>query len=150
LSGVALSTDIKKVADVDADLDSALLDGRAPLVAQGMQITPAGNNRFKKMDTAVCYVEVYEPMLRAAGPVPPSPAGVTVQVRLIDAKTGEPRTDSGAMDVSKLAKPGNPVIPVAFRLQVEALPAGSYIAEIKAADSKQHTIARKVPFEVVE
>ena len=47
------------------DLDAELLDGRAPLVALGMQITPGGSNRFKKADTAVCYLEVYEPLLRA-------------------------------------------------------------------------------------
>ncbi|MGA2039087.1 MAG: VWA domain-containing protein [Bryobacteraceae bacterium] len=159
LSGVALSTDVHKVSEVDSDMDAALLDGRAPLVAQGMQITPGGSNHFKKSDNAVCYLEVYEPLLRGkeaadqaggvakpAGPLPQ----VTVQVRLLDAKTGEAKTDSGAMDVTKLAKLGEPVIPVAFRLKVEELAAGSYVAEIRAADATRRVVARKIPFEVVE
>ncbi|MFY9726444.1 MAG: VWA domain-containing protein [Bryobacteraceae bacterium] len=161
LSGIALSTDVHKVSDADTDLDAELLDGRAPLVALGMQITPGGSNRFKKADTAVCYLEVYEPLLRAGeAPGQPAAAGdeaakpaasatsLTVEFRLLDAKTGDTKSDSGAMDISKLAKPGNPVIPVAFRLKVEDLVAGSYIAEVLAEDATHRIVARKVPFEV--
>jgi VWFA-related protein len=160
LSGVAFSTEFRKVSELDSDMDADLLDGRAPLVAQGMQITPGGSNRFKKADTAVCYVEIYEPLLRSpeasdsatgGGAAKPAPAtGVTVEVRLLDARTGDPKTDTGAMDITKFVKPGNPVIPVAFRLKVEDLAAGSYIAEIRAADATHRIVARKVPFEVVE
>jgi hypothetical protein len=164
LSGIALSSDLRRVSEVETDLDAELLDGRAPLVAQGMQITPGGSNRFKKADTAVCYLEVYEPLLRSAegaeptaaaqgsdGAKPAAPStGVSVEIRLLDAKTGEPKTDSGAMDITKLVKPGSPVIPVAFRLKVEDLPAGSYIAEFLAADSTHRKVARKIPFEVVD
>jgi hypothetical protein len=161
LSSIALSTDVHKVSDADTDLDGELLDGRAPLVALGMQITPGGSNRFKKADTAVCYLEVYEPLLRTAeapgqpaaagdGTAKPSATELTVEIRLLDANTGQPKSDSGAMDISKLAKPGNPVIPVAFRLKVEDLAAGSYIAEVLAGDATHRIVARKVPFEVVE
>lgn len=164
LSGVALSTNFHKVSEVDTDLDAQLLDGRAPLVALGMQFTPGGNNRFKKTDSAVCYMEVYEPLLRsaeapdqaaaatggdAAKPAAP-PTTVTIEIRLLEAKTGDPKTDSGAMDITKFAKPGNPVIPLAFRLPFEGLAAGSYIAEFRAADATHRVVARKVPFEVVE
>jgi len=68
---------------------------------------------------------------KPAGPLPQ----VTVQVRLLDAKTGDPKTDTGAIDITKLAKPGNPVIPVAFRLKVDELAVGSYFAEIRAVDA---------------
>jgi len=164
ISGVALSTDFHKVSEVDTDLDAELLDGRAPLVALGMQITPGGSSRFKKTDSAVCYMEVYEPLLRSAEtPAPAAPAaggeaakpaapaaGVTIEIRLLDAKTGDLKSSSGAMGLSRFAKPGNPVIPLAFRLPVEGLAAGSYIAEFRAADATHHMVARKVPFDVVE
>lgn len=159
LSGIALSTEFRKVSEVDTEMDADLLDGRAPLVAEGMQITPAGGNHFKKSDNAVCYLEVYEPLLRTeapnqAGGEAAKPAvsatPVTVEIRLLDAKTGDPKSDSGAMDVSKFAKPGNPVIPVAFRLPVQTLAAGNYVAEIRAADATHRIVARKIPFEVVE
>ncbi|MGA2275405.1 MAG: VWA domain-containing protein [Bryobacteraceae bacterium] len=161
LSGVAFSTDFRKVSESEPDLDAELLDGRAPLVAQGMQITPGGSNHFKKSDTAVCYLEVYEPLLRSteapeqaasgSGAAKPAAAttAVTVRVRLLDAKTSDPKVDSGVMDVTRYAKHGDSVIPVAFRLKVEALAAGSYIAEIRAADTRR-IVTRSVPFEVVE
>ena len=164
LSGVALSTDFRKVAEVDTDLDAQLLDGRAPLVALGMQFTPGGSSRFKRTDSAVCYMEVYEPLLRsaeapdqaaaAAGGDTAKPAApvtkVSIEIRLLEAKAGAPKSDSGAMDITKFAKPGNPVIPVAFRLPVEGLPAGSYVAEFRAADATNRIVARKIPFEIVE
>jgi VWFA-related protein len=163
ISGVALSTDFRKVSESDTDMDAALLDGRAPLVALGMQITPGGTNRFKKSDNAVCYMEVYEPLLRSGEPAPDAPApagdaakpaapatGVTIEIRLLDAKTGDQKSNSGAMEISKYAKPGNPVIPVAFRLPVQGLPPGSYIAEFRAADITHKPVSRKVPFDVVE
>jgi len=164
ISGVALSTDYRKVNEADTDLDSQLLEGRAPLVALGLQFTPGGNNRFKRTDSAVCYMEVYEPLRRSAEapdqaaataggdtakPAAP-PSTVTIEIRLLEAKTGIPKSDSGAMDITKFAKPGNSMIPVAFRLPVEGLAAGSYIAEFRAADATNRVVARKVPFEVVE
>ena len=162
LSGIALSTDFRKVSEADSDMDAALLDGRAPLVAQGVQITPGGSNHFKKSDNAVCYMEVYEPLLRsteasaqaaegsgAAKPAAPA-TGVTVQVRVLDAKTGDLKADSGALDVTKFAKPGDSIIPLAFHLKIDELVAGSYIAEIRAADTTRRIVARKVPFDVVE
>ncbi len=157
ISGIALSTDFHQISGVDSDMDAALLDGRAPLVAQGTQITPGGSNRFKKADTALCYLEVYEPLLRAteasdqAAAAKPAPAAnVTIQIRMLDAKTGKPKTDTGPLDISKFVKPGDPVIPVAFRLKVDELEAGSYIAEIRAADVTHRVVARKIPFEVLE
>ena len=156
LSGVALSRDFHKVAEVQRDLDAELLDGRAPLVAEGVQITPGGSNRFKKQDTAICYMEVYEPLLTSAAVKEGATAGgpplspLTIEIRLLDAKSGEAKSDSGPMDISKLAKAGNPVVPVAFRLPVEMLNPGSYLAEFRAGDPTHRVVARKIPFEVVE
>ena len=159
LSGVALSTEYRKISETDTEMDAELLDGRAPLVALGLQITPGGTNRFKKTDNAVCYMEVYEPMLRSAdggqaagGDAAKAPAAskVTIEIRLLDGKSGAEKSDSGAMDLGKFVKPGNPVIPVAFRLPVQGLAPGSYVAEFRAADATSRVVARKVPFEVVE
>jgi len=157
ISGVALSTSYHPASRVDTDLDAELLDGRAPLVASGTEITPGGTNRFKKTDKAVCYLEIYEPALGAAAGASPdaaqpaaAPAGVSVEVRLLDAKTGDQKSDSGAMDVARFVKPGNPTIPVALRLPIDGLAPGTYLAEFKAADMTHRTVARKIPFEVVE
>jgi len=147
LSGIALGTALRQATGADAKPEAGLPGGRMPLEAQGMRITQAGGNRFRKSGHAFCYLEVYEPLL---GSTAAAAAGVTVEIRMLDAKTGEARTDTGPIDVTGRVQPGNPTIPLAFRLKVEQLAAGSYIAEFRVADSTHRILARKVPIEVVE
>ncbi len=42
ISGIALSKEYKKVNELDASMDSMLLEGRTPRTASGLQISPAG------------------------------------------------------------------------------------------------------------
>ena len=136
LSAVALSNDISRVSDQESGLDAELLEGKKPLVVQGMQITPSGANRFKKTDRGALYAEVYEPGL--LGPNPPE---VGVQLRVLDRKTGEQKQDTGLMRVSAAVHSENPVIPVGLKLPIDGLVAGAYRAELKAVDSAGHTSA---------
>ncbi len=62
ISGVALSNNIRRAADVSTDLDSQLLEDRTPLMVRGMQVSPSASNHFKKTDVAAIYAEVYEPL----------------------------------------------------------------------------------------
>jgi VWFA-related protein len=134
LSAVALSKDVQRVSDLQSGLDAELLEGKKPLVVQGMQITPSGANRFKKTDRGALYAEIYEPLL--LGPNPPD---VGVQFRVLDRKTGEQRHDSGLMRVPGAVHSENPVIPVGLKLPIDGLAAGAYRAELKAVDSAGHT-----------
>ncbi len=52
LSGVALSNNLHRAADISTDLDGLLLEDRTPLLAQGFQISPSASNHFKKTDMA--------------------------------------------------------------------------------------------------
>lgn len=143
LSSIALSKELHKVTDTDASLDALLLEGRTPLIASGMQITPSGSDRFKKTDLAVLYVEAYEP-LNMGEKVPQ----FGVQMRVLDRKTGESKGDSGLIEMTNLAKQGNPVIPVGLKLPVNTLTAGSYKVEITARDSAGKSAVRTLDFEV--
>ena len=132
ISGLALSKEFHRISDADTQLDSVLLEGRAPLVVQGVRITPAGDNRFKKTDTAVVYLEVYEPALAEASATPAPASGaakpnaqagaapavaaaapakpalrVVLQMRLLDRNSGEQKADPGWMEVTNAGKPGN-------------------------------------------
>lgn len=142
MSAVALSKEFHPLAQVSTDLDAALLEDRTPLVAQGMQIVPAGSDRFKKTDLAVFYVEIYDPLLTTA-----TPPNVGIQMRVMDRKTGEKKVDTGGPAPS--AKNGNPVVALGLRLPVDKLPPGSYRLELKAIDSAGNsTAARTADFEV--
>ncbi|MGE5646408.1 MAG: VWA domain-containing protein [Acidobacteriota bacterium] len=144
LSALALSRQARPVSEVGLGLDAALLEGRTLLVANGVQITPWGANRFKKGDTAVMYVEIYEPRLLDA-----QPPEVGVRLRVLDRKTGEIKQDSGLVSVGGYIKPGNPVIPVGLKLPVALLAAGSYRVEFKAADSAgNESVMRTAEFEL--
>jgi VWFA-related protein len=144
LSGVALSKDVRRLADLESGLDAELLEGKTPLVSQGMQITPTGAPRFKKTDTSVAYVEIYEPLL-----LTPNQPIVGIQLRVLDSKTGEAKHDTGLMNVALAVRKDNPVIPVGLKLPLDSLAAGSYRAELKAVDSVGHSsVPRTADFEV--
>jgi len=143
LSAVALSKELHRMNQLDTGLDAELLEGRTPLVAQGMQITPSGSSRFKTTDLGAVYLELYDPAL--LGPAPPD-VGVTLTV--IDRKTGEKKQDSGMMKVPT-DRPDNPMIPLGLKLPVNALTAGSYRVQLQAEDAAGHkTAIRSADFEV--
>ena len=143
LSGLALSKEVHKVADLETALDTELLEGRSPLVALGLQFTPTGANRFKTTDPATMYLEIYEPLL-----VGGNPPKVGVELRLVDRKTGERKVDSGVLEVANFMHAGSPVIPVGLRLPVASLAAGSYRAELTASDSAGKSVVRSADFEI--
>jgi len=144
MSAVALSKQVRRMADIGTGLDEVLIEGHTPLVAQGMQITPSGTNRFKKTDPAVLYVEIYEPHM-----LDKSPPVVGLQLRVLDRKTKEQKQDSGLIGVNKDVRAGNPVIPVGLKLPVNTLTPGSYVAELQAKDSAGNTtMVRAADFEV--
>ena len=145
LSGIAFSKELHKVTDADAGLDSLLLEGRTPLIASGMQITPTGTDRFKKTDIAVAYMEIYEPM-NMGEKVPQ----IGVRMRLLDRKSGEVKLDSNLVEMTAQSKQGNPVVPIGLRLPVNQLTPGTYKAEFTAMDAAGKTAARTVDFDVLE
>jgi hypothetical protein len=67
-------------------------------------------------------------------------------MRLLDAQSDEERWNSGDVDLSALAKPGNRVIPVALKLPVAGLPAGTYHAELTVKDSAGGKAVRSISF----
>ena len=144
LSGVALSKEFHRVADIGSGLDAVLLEGHTPLVAQGMQITPSGASRFKKTEPAALYVEIYEPHL-----LDQKPPDVGIELKILDLKTKVAKQDTGMIRMDKAIRAGNPVIPVGLKLPLDTLAPGSYRAELKAVDSAGNSSpVRSADFEV--
>jgi hypothetical protein len=142
MSGVALSKELHPLNQASASLDAALLEDRTPLVAQGMEIVPSGDARFKHDDAAVFYAEVYDP--RLAGSDPPK---LGVQMLVVDVKSREKKVQTGG----PLPAPGagNPVVPFGLKLPVDKLPPGSYELQVRAVDSTgRATPVRTADFEV--
>jgi len=68
LNGVVLSTNLRKLDQGSSPLDAMLVEDRTPLIANGVQITPATKYQFKKSENVVLYSELYEPLLKAENP----------------------------------------------------------------------------------
>jgi hypothetical protein len=142
MSAVALSKELRPLSQESASLDAALIEDRTPLVAQGMEIVPAGDARFKHNEPAIFYAEVYDP--RLAGTDPPK---LGVQMLVVDMKSREKKVQTGGPLPAPAA--GTPVVPFGLKLPVDKLPPGHYELQIRAVDSTGGaTPVRVADFEV--
>jgi VWFA-related protein len=145
ISALALSTKFEKVGAADQKLETALLEDRAPLIAQGFQVTPTGSAKFKPTDKAAMYFELYEPGLLNAEV--PKDLAVAIQIRVLDTK-GTVLTDSGVFKIPVPDKGGNPTIPWANQVPIAKLTPGSYKVELLAIDSANNKTGRASTFEI--
>jgi len=142
ISAIALSKELRPLQQAGNSLDAALLQDRTPLVTQGLQIVPSGNDHFKKSDVGLFYAEIYDPLLTTA-----TPPKVIVQMVVMDRKTRQKKFETGGPVAD--AKPGTPVAPVGLRLPFDQLPPGSYELEVRAGDSTgRYTPVRTANFEL--
>jgi VWFA-related protein len=145
VSSLALSGKFEKIGQADQKVETALLEDRTPLIAQGFQVTPAGSAKFKKTDKAAIYFEIYEPAL--ADPEPPKSVVVGAQIRVLDDK-GAIKSDSGGFRIPVPEKGGNPAIPFAAIVPVADLAPGAYQVEVIALDNANNKVSRKANFSV--
>jgi hypothetical protein len=100
------------------------------LVSKGIEFSPAGDTRFKKKDPLAAYFEVYEPLLVSGGGV-----HVQFEMRVIDAKTGEVKSDIGFRPADEYVNPGKAVIPISQQVAIGELSPGDYRLQVRAMDS---------------
>jgi VWFA-related protein len=144
MSGLAFSRSFRKVSAMDSNIDSALVEDRTPLIANGMQFTPTGSSSFKKTENVALYAQLYDEILGEV--TPPKDFMVGIQLRIFDSATKQVKLDSGGMRAS--ITPGNSLIPLGLKLLVDKLEAGKYFAELTAQDSAGNSVRRYEKFEV--
>jgi len=144
MSPVAFSTRVRNISHMDVSMDVALIEDRTPLVSRGLQIIPSGTNKFKNTDKAAMYLEVYDPEMINLDPA--KPLAVAVQIRVLDGKTGEQKSDTGLFRVAIPDKGGSPTIPLGLQVPVESLTPGNYRLEISALDSAGGNVKRLTDF----
>jgi hypothetical protein len=135
LSGLVLSKETYPAAELGL---GGVFDqtSHTPLVANDVQVVPSGSNQFNKSEMGFVYFEVYAQ----------DPASVRVGVRVLDRKTGEPKSDSGLLQLGAPKDSGG--IPAGSRLPIGALAAGSYELEVTAVDADGRPVKRTVDFDV--
>ena len=109
ISGLALSNQVRPTTEAGANLDQSLLDDRTPLITSGLQVIPAGSNKFSKTAPPLFYMEVYEPKILDAGD---QKLAVALQIRVLDRKSGEQKFSTGMMRVDIPEKSESPMLPL--------------------------------------
>jgi len=137
LSAIALSRNVQPMSReaVQDEVES----GKIPLIFRGNRITVSGSDVLSRTGTAEAYFEIYRPPATGDGAIQ-----LTARLRLLDAQTNQERWNSGDVDLSVLAKPGDRVIPVAIRLPVAGLPPGAFRAELTVKDSAGGKATRSI------
>ena len=146
VSSLVFSRDFHRIAEGDANLDAALIEDRTPLTANGMEFTPSGSAHFVRTETIALFAQIYEGALM--GPNPPKQMMTLVQMRVLDAKTMEMKQDSGFLKTPTSAAPGSALIPLALKVPVDKLAAGSYVLELNVQDIAGNKTKRTAEFEV--
>ena len=130
LGGPALGDSFAPISQFTAKMDAALLEERTPLVFKGMELVPSTSYRFAKTAQPAVYLELYDPILKD-----PDPPRVGVLFDILDRKTNQEVYSSNTVLVNELAQPGNPLVPLGFKLPIENLQPGDYRFEIKGRDA---------------
>jgi VWFA-related protein len=146
VSSLVFSRDFHRIAEGDSSLEAALIEDRTPLTANGMEFTPSGSAHFLRTETIALFAQIYEGGL--LGPNPPKELPTAVQLRVLDAKTKEMKQDSGLMRTPTSASPGSALIPLALKVPVDKLAAGTYVVELNVQDIAGNKTKRTAEFDV--
>jgi VWFA-related protein len=134
LSGLALGTEAHPADDLGL---APALEGRTPLVSDGVQVVPSGFTQFSRSKPAFLYFEIYGPQA----------ANAQVRVRAVDRGTGGQKWDGGLLKLPSPA-PGQSTVSAGMRLPLDSLAPGLYRLEVTAADSTGKQVKRTTDFEV--
>jgi VWFA-related protein len=139
ISPLVLSTDSHPV-EAEGTGGGLVLEGKGPLTTGGRVFVPSTRTKFERSAPIYLYTEIYDPG---------AAEGVLLEYRILDAKSGEVRGDSGVAGISSYIRPGNPLIPFATRLGVDKLAVGAYRLEVKAGmQADAMTTVRTADFEL--
>jgi hypothetical protein len=138
---VVLSADFQKLDQNSNQLDAMLVEDRTPLIANGVQITPAAKYQFKKSDKVILYSELYKPLLKTENP-PAIGAGYV----LFDKATDKMISATGVTRLDEFTQKGNTVVPFTLKLQPGDLSPGTYRLVLLAIDGAYY----QAPHEEIE
>jgi len=130
ISKVALCKQIQDADAYSAKLRGAwtakLLGSYVPLVSRDIEFKPTASTRFKKRETLYTFFQIYEPLPEAT---------VQIQMRIVDLKTSEVKSDPESISATSYMKPGSSVIPIGRGMDISKFPNGSYRLDVQATDS---------------
>lgn len=127
VSSLFLSKQMQPTADDSGVIEADLLAGRTPFIVKHVQLTPSGDDHFKKTDKFALYAQVYAPQLND-----PTPATVRVSFVIVDPKTGKALTGATKLDMTSFIQKGSPMFPVALKVPLDGVAPGEYKLQFQA------------------
>jgi hypothetical protein len=111
-----------------------------PMVSKGIEFTPTGDTHFKANDFMAVYLEVFEPLLEDAQLLPDEDkVRVQFEMRVVDAKTGATKFDTGFRPADGFVNADSAVIPISEQVAIGELSPGDYRLQVRAMDSAGST-----------
>jgi hypothetical protein len=106
-----------------------------PLVSKGFEFTPTGDTHFKTKDFMAGYFEVFEPRLVEELLNGGDNVHVQFEMRVVDARTGATKFDTGFRPADAFVNSGSAVIPISEQVAIGELSPGDYRLQVRATDS---------------
>ena len=100
-----------------------------PLVSKNAQFLPVADTQLSKGTPLSVYFEIYEPLLET------NKADVFYSLRITDLKAGALVMNTGPMSAADWVTPGNAVVPIGLKLDLDKFGSSSYRLEVQASDS---------------
>jgi VWFA-related protein len=127
VSSLFLSKQMQPTADDSGVIEADLLADRTPFIVKHVQLTPSGDDHFKKTDKFALYAQVYAPQLNE-----PNPPTVRVSFVVVDPKTGKALTGATKLDMTSFIQKGSPMFPVALKVPLDGVGPGEYKLQFQA------------------
>jgi hypothetical protein len=143
VSSVFLSKQLQPVADDAGVIEADLLADRTPFIVHQVQLAPSGGDHFKKTEKFALYAQVYAPQLSE-----PNPPTVRISFVVLDPKTGKPVTGASKLDTASFLQKGSPMIPIALKIPLDAIPPGEYKLQFQASTDAAYSQIRTLSFVV--
>ena len=111
-----------------------------PMVSSGFEFTPTGDKHFKAKDFMAVFFEIYEPLLGDAQLLPDEDkVRVQFEMRVVDAKTGVIKFDTGFRPADRFVNADSAVIPISEQVAIGELSSGDYQLQVRTKDSAGST-----------
>lgn len=128
ISGIALCRRYDK--PLDAQAKKLRPTEFLPLLAKGLEFTPAGNMHFTRDEQVVVFLEIY----RAQNDGTASP-NIYLETKVTDANTDKLEVSTDPRPVDSDVQPGDLIIPVVWDLAIAKLPPGTHRLDMQVSDT---------------
>jgi len=129
-SDVVLCRRVRKISTEVQDVPAKMAGSYVPLTSRGVEFTPAANPSFKSNEMLYAYFEIFDPQISTQ-----APKNLKVQLKIVDAKTGNLVTDFAPVDADRYVKQGSSIVRIARGIDLSSLRQGGYQLQVRATDS---------------